>query len=539
MPNLLALLLALLVAQNPTPPPPVDWAELMQRFQTDAALLKKTGAPLDLAKIKVEKLGPGELAREVAARETSFFGESWYDELWVLARGFGLQVDPTPDAFRVTFLRVTSAPRPAWYLPSRKAIAIDEEQYSPDVRFDRTLLQALALASADQEPGGLESPASGSSTANMLCTRAWIEGRAHQQARLAAGDTGRPTLSPLELRQGGFELLEAAGIASAWRAKTRPTSGFELLHARSGPAPEELSLAALVPSGAKLVREDTLGEFGLRYLLTLPGAHPVRAIEAGIGLRADRLRVWRYADRDWEFAWRLVFERETDAQQLEELFSKLAKGTRARHGFVFDWCWATDPAREAALAQALAALPLPPASDAQRAQATESLERAELALQPHVEGERWLLPELDVAWKFPAGCEPSFYMGEAIVYLAPAEDGFRDNLCFREYPLEGETTPEKVLAGDKQSFAGASGVKLLRAEVAHPSIGPAVLLEYTQVAGKKALHQLELQLVQPGRKLALIATLLEKHWPERGAAVEALLLASEHAAAAQAPEPKK
>jgi hypothetical protein len=532
-------LLLLIAAQDPAPFKSVDWVEVLQRFHGDAALVQKAGAPLDLAALKLEKLASDELVRELAARETSFFGVSWYAELWALARGFGLQVDPTPDAFRVTFLRMTGVARPAWYLPARKAVLIDEDEYSDDARFDRPLLQALALASFDQQPGGLEAPANGSSTESLLCARAWIEGRARRVAQIARGEIGRAQLTPLELRQGGFALLESVGLAAAWRGSTRPASGWEFLHEGNAPAREELSLGALAPEGAKLVREDTLGEFGLRYLLSFAGAHPVRAIEAGIGLRADRLRLWSYGERDWEFAWRLSFEREADAAQLEELLGKLARGTRVRHGYVYDWCWATRPEREADLARALAALPLPPASDEKRARAAEALERSALAVQPHAEGERWLLPEMDLAWKFPAGCEPSFYMGEPIVYLAAPEDGFRDNLTFREFPLPDDATPEKVLAGAKQLFAGHAGVTLVRAELAHPPVGTAVLLEYTQRAGKSELHQLELQLVLPGRKRALTATLLAKHWEKNGATVEALLLASEHAAPAKAPEPRK
>jgi hypothetical protein len=539
---MLALLasIPLLVPQNPAPP--VDWAELMRRFQADAAALGKAGAPLDLAALKLENLEPGEIARENSKRETAFFGESWFEMLWVLSRSFGLQVDATADAFRVSFLRLSSDSLAAWYLPARKSIVIDEAHYTTDARLDRALLHALALAYLDQQPGGLAALRRAGSTDELLASRGWIEGRAELCARRAGGAGPRASLVAFEERTGGFTLVDLAGQSEAARQellpeaqRALPANSAALLHGRARPTCATLGIEGLAPVGAKLLREDTLGELGLRFVLSLAGAHPVRAIESGIGLAADRLRLWQYGEREREFVWRLCFDRESDAVELEQLLGKLARGTRVRHGHVIDWCYATLPEREAELAKLVAALPpAAPPSEAD-ARLSAEIQAARLALQPHMQGERWLLPELDLAWKLPGGWRPSFFQYEVIVYIGAPEDGFRDNLTFHQYRLPPDATPEKVLEGAKQSFEGLAGTKLLRAELVLTPAGRGVRVEYVQQTSGRELHQLELQLVLPGSKQAITATLLEKHWKAAGAGIEAFLATTERIRQAPAP----
>src|SRR5882757_945833 len=132
----LVTLLALLAPQNPAPGPQVDWAELMRRYQADAAALQKSGAQLDIGALKLEKLMPGELGREIGKRESAFFGSGWYEMLWVLGQGLGLKVDATADVFELNFQRMTNGALPACYIPARKSIVIDEDQYTQDARFD-------------------------------------------------------------------------------------------------------------------------------------------------------------------------------------------------------------------------------------------------------------------------------------------------------------------------------------------------------------------------------------------------------------------
>ena len=545
MTNPLALLALLAFQQTPATPPPIDWAQLMQRFQADAAALQKSGVALDLAAIKVEKLGPGELAGELAKREGAFFGSGWYELIWMTAQALGLKVDATADAFQVTFQRTTIGALPAWYVPARKAIVIDESQYSPDLRFDRVVMHALALASLDQQPGGLAALRIGTSCDELLCDRAWIEGRAELLGKRALGVPARPSLSAFEERTGGFALVDLAGSAEAARQellpeaqRARPKSGSALLHGRTPPA-AAIDLSTIALPGTQLLREDSLGELGLRFALSMAGAHPVRSIEASIGLASDRIRLWKYGDRDREFVWRLVFERESDAAEFEQLVAKIARGTRVRRGQVLDWSFATRAERESDLAKALAALPVPPPAGEADTRAVEELQRTRLARHPHVEGERWLLPEFDLAWKLPAGWKPSYYQAEAIVFIGAPDTGFRDNLTFHEYALPADATPEKVLEASRASFEKLAGTKLVRAELATTPAGPGVWIEFTQETQGRTLHQLELQLVRPGGKQAVTATALESHWKTAGPGIEALLSATERIAKPAAPGTQK
>src|SRR5690349_10547846 len=457
----LVTLLVSLAPQNPARGPEVDWAELVRRFQADAAALQQTGARLDLGALKLEKLEPGELPREIGKRESAFFGSSWYEMLWMIGQAFGLKVDATPDVFEQNFQRMTSGALPASYIPARKSIVIDVEHYTQDARFDHALLHELALASLDQQPGGLAGMHAGANTDQMLCDRAWIGGRAELLARNANGRGLRGPLTASEERSGIFALVGLAGDAEVARQerlpeaqRARPASGAALLHGAPPFAPLAVALEGLEPPGTRLLREDVLGELGLRFVLSMAGAQPVHAIACGIGLRGDKLRLWKAGERERAFAWRLVFANEGDARELEELLGQLARGTRARRGAVLDWCFANRPELEAQIAAALAALAAPPALSESEARAALEFQAARLARQPRMQGELWLLPELDLAWKLPAGWTPSFYQADAIVYLGAPDDGFRDNLTFHEYALPADATAEKVLEGTKRGFAG-------------------------------------------------------------------------------------
>jgi hypothetical protein len=542
----LVTLLALCAGQQPAAVPPVDWGEVTSRFQADATRLQKSGTPLDLAQLKLENLPPGELENETARRDNASYGESWYEMLRVLGAALGLQVDPVPASFRRSFQRSLGTPPVASYLPERKAIVIDEPRYTPDARFDRALLHALALASLDQQPGGLAALRAGASTDELLCSRGWIEGRAELLARRAGGAGPIAGLSAFEERTGGFAFVDLAGQAEVGRQESlpeaeraRPLCGRALLHGGPCEPAPAIALDGFEPAGMRLLREDALGELGLRFVLSMGGAHPVGSIGAATGLRADRLKLWGSGERERALAWRLVCQRESDAVELEQLLAKLARGTRTRRAHVLDWCFATRPEVEAQLAQSLAALALPPAASEAEARAVSELQAARLARQPHLQGERWLLPELDLAWKLPPGWTPSFFKADAIVYLGEASDGFRDNLTFREYALPQDATPEKVLEGTRKGFEGHPSAKLVRAELCQTPAGRGVRVEFTQSNGGRELHQLELQLVQPGKKQTITATLLEKHWKEAGPGIEAWLAATERSAQPAPPGPTK
>ncbi|MBK7642434.1 MAG: hypothetical protein IPJ19_05210 [Planctomycetes bacterium] len=542
----LVAFLALSLAQAPGQAPAVDWAELMRRFQADADALVKVGQPLELAKLKVEKLDPGESTRVVAKRDADFFGAGWYQMLWLVARASGVTVDPTADAFQINFQRFTTPPQPAWYLPSRKSIVIEESHYSKDALFDRVVLNELALASFDQQEGGLEALRTGMDTEALLGDRAWITGRSRTLARRALGYPTREALGARELRRAEFVLVELAGEAEVARQealpkeqRTRAKTGMELLHGFASGMAEPTGLEALDPKDAKLAREDTLGELGLRFVLSVCGSDPVRSIEAAIGLCADRLRVWDYGDRDHEFAWRLVFARESDAVELEELLRAHAFGTRTRRGCVLDWSFSTRPDREPALAQGLAALALPPAPSEVLAARVAREQEAQLALQPHVAGSLLVLPEQDLSLELPPGATFAFFQFDPIVYLGPPDAGFRDNLSFRQYLLPEDATAEKVLEGARQSFQSVPSAKLVRSQIADTASGPGVWIEYTQSNSGVQVRQLELQLVQPGRKLAITATLLENHWTLSGKAIETMLASATRLSKSAAPEPVK
>ena len=547
MPPIQALFLACApCAQDPAPQ--IDWLALSRGLNECVESLKRVGVPVDLAHLGLEKLPAGELARELAGLETQELGAGWFDSLWALSRALRLKVAATPDAFRTEFLHATLPARPVVYFPDRKALVFDEALCGDAALVRRALLRELALASEDQA-GGLAAAraAFGTGSDARLVARACLEGRAELVARGLQHTLDLSAPSALEERLGGIPILSRCGLLEAARQaqlalekRTRPASSEMLLHRplKDEDRPSAVALAALEPASAVLLADETLGEAGLRLVLSLAPFDPVRALEAGLGWDGDRLRVWRVGDGTFEFAWRIVFDRELDARQLEALLSGRVEGALARRGATLEWCWSTYAEHAGEIAARLARVPEPEARPDSDARSTEALELELLAAQPHRVGVRWILPERGLALELPAGWEPSFFQGQALVYRGEAIEGFRDNLAFREYAIEADTTPERALEEVEKSFAAAPAAKLLRAELVEAAAGRAVLLEYTQAWSGRVLHQLELQLVGKARKLALTATILDARWPELGSGVEALLRAAQRVPPAGSEGPK-
>ncbi len=532
MQHLLALALACApLGQDPAPQ--IDWIALTRRLQEDAQTLARAGVKLDLARLQLEKLPPGELAKALAAREAEQNGAGWYEMLWVLARALGLRVAAAPDAFRDEFQHATLPAQAAWYLPARKSLVFDEARYTDDESFHRVLVRELVLASEDQD-GSLATlrQSFGATSEGQLLARACIDGRAELIAR---GLTRTLELSPpsaLEERLGGIPILQRCGLLEAARQESlpvekraRPASSAQLLHRphKDTQPPTEVALPALEPAASVLVREDTLGEAGLRLVLSLTTLDPLRALEAAVGWSGDRLRVWRIGTSVHEFAWRIAFDRELDAQQLESLLHGRVQGRVARPGATRVWSWESYEDHVAGIAERLAAVPEPAPRAASCASSTETIERELLAAQPHREGERWLLPERGLSLVLGAGWDPEFFQGQPILYHGAAADGFRDNVTFREYAVDAAATIERTRDEVQQSFAAAPNAKLLRAEIVEAAGEKALLLEYTQTLAGRALHQLELQLLGGGRKLALTGTMLEAHGKALGEPLLALL----------------
>lgn len=533
-------------AQDPAPQ--IDWLALSRGLNEDVESLARVGVSVDLAHLGLEKLPAGELAREREKRECAELGAGWFEALWVLSRALGLEVAAAPDAFRTEFLHATLAPQPVAYFAARKALVFDEERCGDARVLRRGLLRELVLASEDQG-GGLDAAraAFGASADARLVARACLEGRAELVARGLEHTLELAPPSALEQRLGAIPILARCGLLEAAREaplapqkRTRPASSEMLLHrpAKDEDLPTPVELPALEADSAVLLADQTMGEAGLRLVLSLSPFDPVRALEAAVGWDGDRLRVWRAGDSTYEFAWRIVFDRELDARQLEALLAGRVQGALARRGATLEWCWSTYAEHAGEIAARLARVAEPAARPESDARSTEKVEAELLAAQPRRDGAHWLLPERALQLELPPGWEPAFFQGQPLLYRGEASAGFRDNLAFREYALEAGTTPERALEEVKRSFAAAPAAQLLRAELVDAAAGRALLLEYTQQWSGRTLHQLELQLVGDARKLALTATILEARWKELGAGVEALLRSARRSARPGAEGPK-
>lgn len=143
-----------------------------------------------------------------------------------------------------------------------------------------------------------------------------------------------------QFRQGGWPLVESHFL-------NLPTSTEQLIHPKklNVDLPTQVDLPEFSDAHikTKLKLDGSLGEaFLLSKLLSL--SIPVKeAFESASGFDGDNAQLYQTANGDEALAWRIVFDRQLDAQQLEASINRVGRPfTLMRTGAVVDWIISDD-----------------------------------------------------------------------------------------------------------------------------------------------------------------------------------------------------
>ncbi|HKE01437.1 MAG TPA: hypothetical protein VKE69_10540 [Planctomycetota bacterium] len=527
-------------------------APLETRVGPVAAEMAAVGVPVPVGELRVEVLPAAEATRRVSAFQERMIGAR-IDTLWHLLGACGLPVEESVADFRAHYFAGTATAQAAWYVPTDDVLVVVREMAPPDPAQADALLAHELTHVAQAKRGDLVQAYEklGKSWADLLLARCVTEGEADAVSlAVMAARRGKklgdlpPAASEAsrdEIANGAIRYHYAAGRAFAvrrfreggWDAvraavSKPPTSTEQIVHPDKlgKDLPADVALPADPIAGAKAVADDSFGELGVALVLTMLGAPSSQSQPAAIGWDGDHMRVWQMPDGSRAVAWRIVVDRDEDAQQLAAALRERAKATLDVRGRAVDLVSAKDDGTTLALRKALAATPIPPAGAATDASTTADAEKRWERMQPHVESGVWVRPDLGLRMSIPAG-----WTEEELPAVAGAYGGVRvlfapigDDPTFRDNVLVSKLPRAPVAAADARAWVReqfeAAGISLVRADAADVDGEPAVLVEYRSTSPQGKLHHLELQILRDDARVAVAATAREKRWKSVASSLE-------------------
>jgi hypothetical protein len=546
------------VQSPPVQGPPVQGPSADARVEdlrAAAVALAAIGVEVDARRVTVRDLGDDELIAQLSRSNADLFGPEWFPMLWVALHALGLPVEATADAFRRDYVYGILEAQVAWYAAQDHAMLLRRRRPSGT---DLPLLFVHELVHAVQDqragPGALCTrlawAALGGSgccqtTDSALVARCLTEGEAvaaaeavrlrrdHQE--LCSTPPARYDVTPEEEADQAMLLHYALGRAFAVRAFRRggwaevraavehpPADAAAFLHPdrRDWSFAPDLALPDWPASAgkAKVLREDTWGELGLRLLLRFVSDRSTAVRLAAVGWRGDAMRVFHTEQGRYAFVWRIVFDRGEDAAQFQALLGDGTLGKVAVRGSELDWALGDSQATTLVLAQLLAQTAAPPPASAAAAAATAACEAAIESGSPRVVDGRWQLPRLGVSLPVPEGFEADERRGIPVLFAPVAKDAdagtFRDNLVAVAPPPLAATLAEEIEGVRKRLVA--AGATMVAAEVRQVGGRDVAWFEYSTRDDTRHLHHVEVQWLRDGGKVAIAGTALEGRWAAIG-----------------------
>ena len=525
--------------QGPTPDPRVE------ELRAAAVELAAIGVAVDAGKVAVRELGDDELIAQLGRSTTDLFGDEWFPMLWLALHALGLPVEATPDEFRRDYVSGILDAQVAWYSPQERAMLLRRRR-PPDTDLPLLFAHELVHAAQDQREGlGKLFAHLGHTTDGALLARCLTEGEAVAAAEavrlrrehqdLKATPPARYDVTPEEEADHAMLLHYALGRAYAVRAFR--SGGWAAVRAASTDPPANAAVFAhpdrsdwsfvwglALPDWpasvveAKVLRNDTWGELGLRLLLRFVSDQSTAVRLASVGWRGDAMRVFRTEQGSYAFVWRIAFDRSEDAAQFVALLGDRKLGRVAVRGSEVDWALGDSEADTIVLAQLLAQTAAPPPPTAAAVAATAACEAAIESGSPRVVDGRWRLPRLGVSLPVPDGFETDERKGIPVMFAPVAKDAdaevFRDNVVAVAPPALATTLAAEI-EGVRKRLVDA-GATMIAAEVRQVGGRDVAWFEYSSRDGTRKLHHVEVQWLRDGGKVAVAGTALEGRWAAIG-----------------------
>lgn len=379
-----------------------------------------------------------------------------FDALAAVARLLGMREGREPNTLKALAYQALSGAILAYYDHVEKSLLIRDDAEVRMMNLESLVAHELAHAYQDQRQGGLETfiRSNRSSVDSLRAAHGVLEGQAvvigtgvewlqrgvsvdrfdpeiadSSVGRLSSGEAfsiiyeaGRRFVLT-RYRDGGW-----ASVADAFAHP--PTSTEQLLHPEK--FRKDLPSVVTLPEIPKLMEpypvvfESTVGELILYNRLLLIARDLNQARLGAAGWDGDRLRVQQLPDGGYALAWRVLWDRPGDAQQFETVLTRALRErawvSLRRRGRVTDLVYAESRAHFASLSKSMAAHPANFAAvpfDAASTAAVESAWAEAEELRPHVDGDRWVLPEYGLSFKIPKHFVAMTLRGVDLLVSAP------------------------------------------------------------------------------------------------------------------------
>ena len=297
------------------------------------------------AEVPVQERGGPDAVDDFEAWLALGFSDAHLDGLAALRDRLEIEPPRTGAQLRRTAAQLRAPSSPVYYAVQREALVFQPAARLGEPLTERALVAALVHAFQDQRMGGLgASVVSSDAPADVaraqmcaaeghaaLAAAVAVRGRAGLAASTADADGFGPVAPKVA---GGFAEV-ACPPAGAFMAEVFRRDGWGGVLQRVGAPPASTEMLAhpskldtdfpttiglprwdldkLGP--ATLVREDTIGEIGIRHLLIEKGLARADAHRAALGWDGDRLHVYELPTGGKVILWRSLWDRDADADQ--------------------------------------------------------------------------------------------------------------------------------------------------------------------------------------------------------------------------------
>lgn len=482
----------------------MDWSALGRTMQAAADHLSALGCEVDVSKIRVRSADEAELRRAIELENIASFGESWFEFLRVMELAAGRDVPS--DAARYSAAQHERMPitRGLRYLPGTNQLLVEPQLVLSTREYAYGMVRELYRAYDDQQSDVREREAQlGPTSEARLMERAWSGAHAELAAHRALEWPLDSTPTPWEERSGSAALHLRAALG--WLAENGkaqlPQTSEQLLHrsVKLAELPTGIALPTLDVADLEILRDDQLGEAGLRFLMSELGVEALSAMRAGLGWDGDRfvLRIGKDGLRVLQA--RVVFDREVDAEQFEQALRTVWKGNLTRRGLGVDLVWSNQADLAQRAQAALAALSMPTGIVESKARSTEQLEARLFAQQPRVEAGRWLLPEQALSVAVKEGWSQHFEGNQALLLHSKAKARLSVQLIPLEQSID-RAALRKALETTLQQHAGVKEARIFDTRVAERD---ALRVEYQRVDNTGSWQHIDLQILAERGKLSI------------------------------------
>lgn len=490
--------------------------------------------------VAVETLGSGEYALACGAELERRFGPHWIELHHYVSEALGIDAGKNAAETSVRTAQAWFGASPALYRLETRTIAVDASRAAAGPERDRALARALVLAWRDRESGFERMLGSPRKTERVLLVSSLAAGEAEvaalalEEARaqrdVAALDPRKlPAAAPAqagelvrELGRAGRDAVLARVRAGGWDAAralfdSLPESTEQLLHpAKLGhDAPLPVVLPELPAElGLEVLRDDALGELGLRGLLVDAGIERPKALLASIGWDGDRVLLFRTGEGRIGVVWRVLFDRFEDVKQFGAAFTPAALGQNAARGFSVDWV-RTD---SVPLTQKLlAVLVESKAGVTPHGESQESTAEAESELtgaadtRPRLAGGWWVHPRFQLSVPAPEGWTMELVNDQAFL-MGPQIEAFKDNLSVAAIEAGRGKSIDELVEQHTEAIRAQSGLVLDLSEKRVHDGREVAFVRYSGLAGAHELVFTRMLYLYGGRPIAVTATVAKPNW---------------------------